>query len=121
MTGVHGPFVEARRLELRAGLAALDGRVADALAFYADSLRRFRDLGIEVDQAFATIEMATLLNPTLPEVVAAGAAAREILVRLGAAPFIARLDAALARSAEGGENGASAPARKARNAPLKAG
>jgi hypothetical protein len=40
--------------------------------------------------------MATLLEPTTPEVLAAAEAAREILVRLGAAPFIARLDAALA-------------------------
>ena len=41
--------------------------------------------------------MATLLEPADPEVRAAAEAAREILVRLRAAPFIARLDAALAR------------------------
>jgi hypothetical protein len=44
--------------------------------------------------------MATLLDPTDPEVRAAAEAAREILVRLRAAPFIARLDAALARSSD---------------------
>ena len=42
--------------------------------------------------------MATLLDPTNPEVRAAAEAAREILVRLEAAPFIARLDAAMAPS-----------------------
>jgi hypothetical protein len=42
--------------------------------------------------------MATLLDPDGPGVRAAAAAARDILVRLGARPFIARLDAALARS-----------------------
>jgi hypothetical protein len=42
--------------------------------------------------------MARLLDSADPEVRAAAEAAREILVRLGATPFIARLDAALARS-----------------------
>ena len=40
--------------------------------------------------------MVTLLEPTDPEVRAGAEASREILVRLEAAPFIARLDAALA-------------------------
>ena len=126
-TGVHGPFVEARRTAIRAGLAALAGRGAEALALYADAFRRYRDLGIEVDAAFTTIEMASLLDPALPEVVAAGAAAREILVRLGARPFLARLDAALARSVAPGVAGAAgagsaAPARKgARSSSVKAG
>lgn len=44
--------------------------------------------------------MAFLLDPIDPEVRAAAEAAREILVRLEAAPFIARLDAALARSSD---------------------
>jgi hypothetical protein len=44
--------------------------------------------------------MATLLEPTDPEVRAATGAAREILIRREAAPFIARLDAALARSSD---------------------
>ena len=43
--------------------------------------------------------MAQLLDPSEPQVKAAAESSREILVRLGAAPFIARLDAALARSA----------------------
>lgn len=43
--------------------------------------------------------MAQLLDPDEPEVRAAADTAREILVRLEAAPFIARLDAALALSA----------------------
>jgi hypothetical protein len=44
--------------------------------------------------------MAILLDPADREVNAAAEAAREILVRLEAAPFVARLDAALARSAD---------------------
>ncbi len=40
--------------------------------------------------------MATLLDPSDPEVREAAAGAREILARLDAAPFIERLDAAMA-------------------------
>jgi len=123
-TGMHGPFIEARRMELAAGLAALEGRPAEALPLFAEVLRRYQVLGVQIDQAFAAIEMASLLDPTLPEVVAAGDVAREILVRLRAKPFIARLDAALARTpgSDGASVGASAPARKsARGASAKAG
>ncbi len=125
--GLHGPYIEARERELRAGLAALDGRTADALALYADAFRRYADLGVQFDPAFMTIEMATLLEPTLPEVVAAGEPARATLVRLGATPFVAQLDAALSRPADGtdadaGAAGGSAPARKsAKNTTAKAG
>ena len=39
-TGVHGRVIETRRLTIRAGLAALDGQIADAVAGYRDALRR---------------------------------------------------------------------------------
>jgi len=100
-TGIHGPSIEARRISIRAGLAALDDRAADALSLYAEAIRRFVDLGVPVEQAMTAIEMATLLDPDDPGVRAAAAAARDILVRLGARPFIARLDAALGRSSNG--------------------
>jgi len=38
------------------------------------------------------IDMAIVLDPALPEVAAAVATSREILTRLGAKPFLARLD-----------------------------
>jgi hypothetical protein len=41
--------------------------------------------------------MATFLDPAEPEVRAAADAAREILTRLGARPFLERLDAASKR------------------------
>jgi hypothetical protein len=40
--GVHGPAIEADRATIRAGLAALEGRPADALASYRDVLRTWR-------------------------------------------------------------------------------
>jgi len=99
-TGLHGPAIEARRASIRAGLAALDGRPSDALALYRDALRRFRDSGLPLDEAFTAIEMATLLDPAEREVRGAADAAREILIRLGATPFLARLDAAVSRQPE---------------------
>jgi class 3 adenylate cyclase/tetratricopeptide (TPR) repeat protein len=96
-TGTHGPAIDARRASIRAGLAALDNRPADALSLYADASRGFRDLGLPVDEALTAIEMATLLDPALPEVRAATDAARDILTGLRARPFIDRLDAAMAR------------------------
>ena len=82
------------------GIAALEGRPADALPLYREALRAWRDLGLAWDEALCGLDMALLLDPADPEVRAAAEAAREILVRLEAAPFIARLDAALARSSD---------------------
>ncbi|MBA2381865.1 MAG: hypothetical protein H0V73_07120 [Chloroflexi bacterium] len=94
--GLHGPAVEADRMSIRAGIAALEGRTSDALALYREALSAERELGLLWDEALTAIDMATLLGSDLPEAAAAAAAAREILVRLGATPFIERLDAALA-------------------------
>ncbi|MDP9271217.1 MAG: AAA family ATPase [Chloroflexota bacterium] len=97
-TGIHGRVVEIRRLTIRAGLEALDGRVVEALAGYRDALRGWRELRIPWDEALTSIDMATLLDPAHPEVQAAGESAREILSRLRASPFLARLTTALGGS-----------------------
>jgi tetratricopeptide (TPR) repeat protein len=99
-SGFHGPAVEADRKTIRAGIAALDGRPGDAMALYREALRAWRDLGVPWDEALCAIDMATLLDPSEPEVRAAAEAAREILVRLEARPFIARLDAATSRATD---------------------
>ncbi len=97
-SGFHGQAIEADRVTIRAGITALEGRPTDALAFYREALKAWRDLGLVWDEALCGIDMATLLDPTDPEVRTAADSAREILVRLGAGPFIARLDATLTRS-----------------------
>ena len=96
-TGVHGPVAEIHRATLRAGLAAIDGRPADALGLYRDALRGLHDLGLPWDEALTGIDMACLLDPADPEVRAAADTARGLLVGLGARPFVERLDGALAR------------------------
>jgi tetratricopeptide (TPR) repeat protein len=94
----QGMALETDRTALRAGIAALEGRTAEALGLYREALRSWRDLGLAWDEALTAIDMAKLLDPSEPEVRAAGDSAGEILTRLGARPYLARLEAALARS-----------------------
>ena len=110
-TGVHGPVVEIHRATLRAGLAALDGKAAEALGLYRDALRGLHDLGLPWDEALTAVDMASVLDPTDPEVRAAAEAARQILVGLGARPFLEILETALARTATPGADAPSARGR----------
>jgi hypothetical protein len=95
-SGLHGPAPEADRKTIRAGIAALEGHQSDALGLYREALRDWQDNGLAWDEALCSLDMAQLLDPSLPEVRAAAESAREILVRLGARPFIQLLDEALA-------------------------
>ena len=97
--GLHGPAIEADRTTIRAGIAAIEGRTADARTLSREALVAWRDLGLAWDEALCGIDVATLLDPSDPEVREAAARARDILVRLEAAPFIERLDAAMAAAA----------------------
>jgi tetratricopeptide (TPR) repeat protein len=96
-TGVRGPAIDARRAAIQAGLAALDGRGADAMSLYREANRRFRDAGLPLDEGLTAIEMASLLDPADPEVRAAVEGGREILSRLAAKPLLEQLEAAAAR------------------------
>jgi len=94
----------ADRLVGRAGIDALEGRGPAALAGYREALRLCRQLGLVFDEAAASVDMATLLAPQerdAPDVATAIAAARETLLRLGARPFLERLDGARTRQPAG--------------------
>jgi class 3 adenylate cyclase/tetratricopeptide (TPR) repeat protein len=95
---LHAPITDLRRQGIRAGLAALDGRMNEALGLYRDTLRGWRDMGLVYYEALPGIDMATLLDPADPEVGAAIDRTREILFKMKAAPLIARLEAAADRS-----------------------
>ncbi len=99
---IKGQAVGLDRATLRAGLAALGGHRVEAVAGYRDALRGWRQLGLAFDEAMATLDMAIRLAPTEREMAEASAAiesAREMLTRMGAAPFLARLEAALSGAA----------------------
>ena len=105
-----GPALEADRTCLEAGIAALEGRPADALAGYREALRAYRQLGLAFDEALAGVDMSLLLaspEREAPDVVAAIQGARESLTRLEATPFLAILDRP--RTGRPGIPGAVAP------------
>src|SRR5688572_1795936 len=88
----------AARLDtLRGGVAALERRPADALAHYRDALRGWRSAKGVWDEALTGLDMAELLDAADPEVAAAIRSTRAILERLGAKPYLERLDAAETR------------------------
>ena len=95
--GVHMPASELRLRSLTAGLAGLRGAPADALAGYRLVLDGWRRLGHTYEEAFTAIDMASVLDPDLDEVRHAAERAREILERMGAKPYLARLEASISR------------------------
>jgi class 3 adenylate cyclase/tetratricopeptide (TPR) repeat protein len=107
----RGAALTADIQTVRAGLAALEGRIADATSLYRDALRTWQALGLQWDEALCSIDMVTVLDPSDAEVRAAAEAASAILTRLGATPYLARLSKALSRSGPvaGEHSAATAP------------
>jgi class 3 adenylate cyclase/tetratricopeptide (TPR) repeat protein len=90
--GLHTPLVDACRALIRAGLSALAHEASGSARLSENALREFRGLAIPFEEAMATIVLATVLDSDTPELPALVDAARDILVRLQAAPFIEVLD-----------------------------
>jgi class 3 adenylate cyclase len=116
-----GPVLDADRLTAEAGLAAIEGRGGEALAGYREALRLYRSLGVAFDEATAAVDAAILLPSAerdAQDIQAAVTAAREALTRLGAMPFLARLDQGprLETAAAAGER----PAREPRGEAARA-
>jgi class 3 adenylate cyclase len=91
----RGAAIDADRVAARAGLAALQGRGAEAVTGYRDALRAYRQLGLAFEEAATAVDIATLLpqrERDLPDVQAAIVAARVTLEELGARPFLDRLE-----------------------------
>lgn len=92
---IRGQAIALDFATLRAGIAALEGRRADAIAGYREALRGWRALGLAFDEAMAALDMAILLAPSEREMAEAASvigAARETLTRIGARPLLARLE-----------------------------
>jgi tetratricopeptide (TPR) repeat protein len=110
-TDYWGPALEVDRAVAQAGVTALNGRGAEALAAYREALRGYRALGLAFDESLAVIDMATVL-PTperdAPDVTVAIDHARQVLERLGAGPLLARLDAVVAARGKGSTRGVGA-------------
>jgi hypothetical protein len=94
-SGGFGRIVEARRITIEAGVAALQGRTAEARGLYREALGIWRTSHCVWDEALTGLDMAELLGPAEREVAEVVASTRAILERLGARPYLARLDAAI--------------------------
>jgi class 3 adenylate cyclase/tetratricopeptide (TPR) repeat protein len=95
---IHSPMGDARRLTLGAGLSAFDGKRGEALAAYRSAVRAWREIGVAWQEALTGIDMVVTVGPqdADPDVVQS---TRRVLERLGARPYIERLDAVLATKA----------------------
>jgi class 3 adenylate cyclase/tetratricopeptide (TPR) repeat protein len=91
-----GPSMHRLRTELESGIAALEGRKAEAIggfrAVVTESLRQ----GEGLEGAIAALEAVVLLGADDAELRALAGQAREVLGRVSANSFLARLDAAIA-------------------------
>ncbi len=76
-------------------MAALEGRRDDAATSYAAATGRLRELGQMFTAALVSVDAAVLL-PEDPRTRALAAEARPLLEELRAAPYLAKLDEALA-------------------------
>jgi tetratricopeptide (TPR) repeat protein len=110
--GTHGAMLDADRRTILAGLAAAEGRPTEALAEYRDAMRRWRELGLDFDLARCGLEFVTSL-PDEPEAREAAEESRRIFERLGARPFLERIDAALQVAGTPSGKGRRAGARTA--------
>ncbi len=93
VTDLFGGVTDFDKSNVRAGIAALQGRPAEALGLYRSALAGYRDAGCRFDVALTVLDMAALIGPDEPAVRAAIPEGREILVGLGAHSLVERLDA----------------------------
>jgi class 3 adenylate cyclase/tetratricopeptide (TPR) repeat protein len=108
---VRGRAIAIDRITLHAGIAALEGRRADAVAGYRESIRGWQVLGLAFDEALAGLDLAILLAPTEREMGEAPAivqSTQAVLGRLGARPLLARHDEALVTAPQIRSDGRSA-------------
>jgi hypothetical protein len=107
-TMYRGRALALDKAAIEAGIAALGGRTAEALGLYRETLRGWRDAKLAWDEALTVVDMVTFLGPDEAEVRTAAEWARATLTRLGAKPYLERLEAALAGKAGRPTSGAPA-------------
>jgi class 3 adenylate cyclase len=108
MAAYSGRALEADRVRIAAGIDALEGRRSEALGGFLSSVRLYDELGLGFEKAAAAVDLALLLPGIERDSDAASeaiAAARETLGRLGARPWLDRLDGARGNAGKRGERG----------------
>ncbi len=92
--GTRGRSVDADRVTVEAGIAALAGDRETALARYRVGVAAYRDLSLPFDEALLALQAASTLGVDSPEVAGWVESARGILGRLRAAPILGLLERA---------------------------
>jgi class 3 adenylate cyclase/tetratricopeptide (TPR) repeat protein len=90
--------IAAYRIAARAGIAALEGRVDDAITGFRDALSRLRSEHSDFEVARISLDLVLLVGADHPAAPAAADEARAIFERVRARPYLERLDAAMARA-----------------------
>jgi class 3 adenylate cyclase/tetratricopeptide (TPR) repeat protein len=93
--GFYGPMAKSHRRSLEGARAALEGDREEASTRYQEAIRGWRELGLPLDEGLTGLDLVTLAGPEDPTARASAAEARTVFERLGARPFLARLDATL--------------------------
>ncbi|HYK95381.1 MAG TPA: adenylate/guanylate cyclase domain-containing protein [Candidatus Dormibacteraeota bacterium] len=110
--GTRGRAVDANRIGIEAGVAALRGDRAGAMIGYRQAISGLHDLGVVLDEAWLAMAAGACLGTDDPEIKGWMDRARETLERVGAKPILAHLEAIEGRSspARSSRSLASAPA-----------
>jgi hypothetical protein len=93
-----GPAIDTQRTTITAGIAAVEGRRAEAITGYRQALAGWRDLGLPWDEVVTTIAFIRLVGIDEPDARRAAESARAILTRLDARAALELLDATVAGS-----------------------
>jgi class 3 adenylate cyclase/tetratricopeptide (TPR) repeat protein len=101
MQAFRGRWMAAVRMTAEAGVAALQGRHDEAATAYAGALDAWRAIDSPLDLGLCALDRA-MLRGSDPAAGGEDDEAREIFTRIGAAPFLARLDRAAAAARKAG-------------------
>jgi hypothetical protein len=94
-TMFRGQALSMDKSSIEAGIAALEGREAEALALYRQTIEGWRALKLAWDEALTVVDMVTFLGASGSEERASADWARGTLTDLGALPYLERLESAL--------------------------
>ncbi len=97
--GSRGRAIETDIAAVRAGIAALEGDTADAIAGYRSARQRFQDLGLPWDVALTSVSAGMRLDPSNSEVAGWLAEARRTFETLRARPMVELVDEIVAGGA----------------------
>lgn len=90
MHRIRGRAMAAQRRTAEAGIAALEGRIAESAEIYQDAIERWRAVESVLDLALCELDLALVLGKDHEEATAAKEAL-DIFVQIGARVFVERL------------------------------